>query len=175
VYEEYIALPGYKDAKTGKAKRVRQVTITGHGKIKPAVMLTNDFDMPVEAVIRKYCRRWLVEKGIAEQIDFFHLNRVSSSMVIKVDFDLVMTILAHNLYRLLALSLDRYKHMSDERIYEKFIVNSGEIAIEEKEIRIDLKKKRELPALIDFFKKTNKAKYTWLGNKKVIFNPTASS
>ena len=46
-------------------------------------------------------------------------------MVIKVDFDLVMSILAHNLYRLLALSLDRDQHFSDERIYEKFVANSG--------------------------------------------------
>ena len=175
VSEDYITLPGYKDGKTGKARTVRQVTITGHGKIKPAVMLTNDFDLPVEAVVRKYCRRWLVEKEIAEQIDFFHLNRVSSSMVIKVDFDLVMTILAHNLYRLFASTLDRYGHMSDERIYEKFIVNSGEIAIEQMEIRIDLKKKRELPTLLDYFKKSNKVKYPWLGNKIIVFNPTATS
>jgi hypothetical protein len=54
-------------------------------------------------------------------VDFFHLNRVSSSMVIKVDFDLVMTILAHNIYRLFALDKDRYALLSNERIYEKFI------------------------------------------------------
>ena len=58
--------------------------MTGNGKQKPAVMLTNDFDLSVESIVRKYSRRWLVEKGIAEQIDFFHLNRLSSSMVIKV-------------------------------------------------------------------------------------------
>jgi hypothetical protein len=45
--------------------------------------------------VRKYARRWLVEKGIAEQIDFFHLNRLSSSMVIKVDFDLVTKVSHH--------------------------------------------------------------------------------
>jgi hypothetical protein len=175
VYEQTITLQGYKDDKTGKAKIIRQTVITGHGKIKPAVMLTNDFDLPVEAVVRKYCRRWLVEKGIAEQIDFFHLNRVSSSMVIKVDFDLVMSILAHNLYRLLALSLDRYQHFTDERVYEMFIANSGEIAIEQAQIRIDLKKKRELPLLLDDFKKSDTVNDQWLDNKKIIFNPTASS
>ena len=35
-------------------------------------------------------------------------------MVIKVDFDLTMTILAHNMYRLFALDLQRYAHLSDE-------------------------------------------------------------
>jgi hypothetical protein len=39
-------------------------------------------------VVRRYSRRWLVEKAISEQIEFFHLNRLSSSIVIKVDFDL---------------------------------------------------------------------------------------
>ena len=125
VRDQQITLPGYRDSQTKTLKPIRQVTITGHGKIKPALIITNDFDIPLEKVVRKYCRRWLVEKGIAEQIEFFHLNRVSSSMVIKVDFDLVMTILAHNLYRLLALDLERYSHLSDERIFEKFIVESA--------------------------------------------------
>ena len=80
IWEQNINLQGYKDEKTGKAKTIRQIIITGHGKIKPAIILTNDFDLTAEAVVRKYCRRWLVEKGIAEQIDFFHLNRVSSLM-----------------------------------------------------------------------------------------------
>ena len=138
-------------------------------------MLTNDFDMTIEEVVRKYSRRWLVEKGISEQIDFFHLNRVSSSMVIKVDFDMVMSILAHNLYRLMALSLDRYKHLTDERIYHKFIANSGEITLEQNQISIDLKKKRELPLLLDNFKKSDQVNYPWLDDKKIVFNPDASS
>ena len=175
VNDQTVILPGYKDEKTGKPKTVRQVIITGHGKIKPAVILTNDFELTVASIVRKYSRRWLVEKGIAEQINFFHLNRVSSSMVIKVDFDLVMSILAHNLYRLLAMSLDRYQNLSDERIHEMFIVNSGEISIEHAQIRINLKKKRELPLLLDFFKKSIESKYSWLRNKNVTFNPTASS
>ena len=175
VNEQEVPLPGYTDSKTGKNKTIRQVIITGHGKIKPAVMLTNDFDLPVETIVRKYSRRWLVEKGIAQQIDFFHLNRVSSSMVIKVDFDLVMSILAHNLYRLFAMSLDRYQHMSDERIYEKFIDNSGEITIGASDILINLKKKRELPLLLDFFNSLKSTKYPWLNNKTMHFFPTASS
>ena len=176
VNEQTITLPGYKDAKTGKSKMIRQIVITGHGKAKPAVMLTNEFELPIDRIVRKYSRRWLVEKGISQQIDFFHLNRVSSSMVIKVDFDMVMSILAHNLYRLLALSLDRYQNISDESVYNKFINNSGEISIEQDEVRINLKKKRELPLLLDYFKTSaTPMNCPWMDNKIVIFNPTASS
>jgi len=51
VHEEQVFLKGYNDT-------IRQVNITGHGKIKPAIIITNDFDLPVEQIIRKYTRRW---------------------------------------------------------------------------------------------------------------------
>jgi hypothetical protein len=177
VRDEQITLPGYRDSTTGKSKSIRQIIITGHGKIKPALIITNDFEIPAEKVVRKYCRRWLVEKGIAEQIDFFHLNRVSSSMVIKVDFDLVMTILAHNIYRLFAMKLDRYEHLCDERIHEKFIVNNGYITINTNSdtISVELKKKRDLPQIIQMMKNFDQVIYSWMGNKKLQFIPVASS
>ena len=96
-------------------------------------------------------------------------------MVIKVDFDLVMSILAHNLYRLFASYLDRYQHLSDERIYEMFIHNSGEIEIGQSKIKIDLKKKRELPLLLDFLKSEKIENCSWMNNKNIVFNPTAST
>ena len=175
VNDTKITLSGYKNNETDKPKTIRQIIITGHGKIKPAIILTNDFDLPVESVVRKYCRRWLVEKGIAEQIDFFHLNRVSSSMVIKVDFDMVMTILAHNLYRLLAMELERYKNLSDDTVYRKFIANSGEIEIEDKLIRVELKKKRELPQIIEYTQKYDTIQFPWLDSKKIYFCKSPSS
>ena len=77
VFDEEIYMKGYGDT-------IRQISITGHGKIKPAIIITNDFEQKVEKLVRKYTKRWIVEKAISEQIDFFHLNLVSSSMVIKV-------------------------------------------------------------------------------------------
>ena len=52
-------------------------------------------------------------------------------MVIKVDFDLIMSITAHNIYRLLARELERYENISDQTIYEEFIRNAGEVDITE--------------------------------------------
>ena len=84
---------------------LRQITILRSRHRRPSLLLTNDFDSSVAEILRRYARRWLVEKSIAEQLAFFRLNRLSSSMVIKVDFDLAMIVLAYNLYRLLALEL----------------------------------------------------------------------
>ena len=162
VCDELISLKGYDGA-------IRQITITGHGKIKPAVIISNDLEAPLEYIIRKYSRRWIVEKTISQQIEFFHLNLVSSSMVIKVDFDLTMSILAFNLYRLLARELERYESLSIQSLYDKFILNGADIAIGKSRIVVKLKKKRNLPAILETMQLYEHQKYAWLKNKKIIF------
>jgi DNA-binding transcriptional MerR regulator len=146
-------------------KEIRQIAITGHGKIKPALIITNDLELSQADVVRKYARRWLVEKTISEQVQFFHFNKISSSMVIKVDFDLTVTILAYNLYRLLAKELPRYTHQTAEKLYEKFISNSGKVTISENEIEVLLKKKRHLPAMLSTMKNFAPCNIGWLGKK----------
>ena len=168
VFDEMVFLKGYD-------KDIRQITITGGGKIKPAIIITNDTDLQVEQIIRKYARRWMVEKTISEQIDFFHLNLVSSSMVVKVDFDLTMSILAHNLYRLLANELGRYSHATAQTLYDKFILNGADIEIGEKGIKVLLKKKRQLPLILETMQRFNKQKYPILGNKNLIFEGATCS
>jgi len=162
VYDELIFLKGYD-------KQIRQITITGNGKIKSAIIITNDTNLQVEKIIRKYTRRWLVEKTISEQIDFFHLNLVSSSMVIKVDFDLTMSILAHNLYQLFADELGRYSNNTAQTLYDKFVLNGADIEIGEKAIKVQLKKKRQLPLILETMQRFKKQKYPLLGNKNLIF------
>ncbi len=162
IYEQTVFLRGYN-------KEIRQIYITGNGKIKPAIIITNDFDISTNEVVRKYAKRWLVEKVISEQIEFFHLNNVSSSMVIKVDFDLTMSILAHNIYRLFALDLEGYSHMTSQSLYEKFIANSADIKIEENQITVNLKKKRNLPLILEKMELYKNYKFSWLNNKKIIF------
>jgi transposase len=154
---------------------IRQISITGHGKIKPALLITNDFDRPCEEMIRKYTRRWLLEKGISEQIEFFHLNRVSSSMVIKVDFDLTMSILAHNLLRLLAMDLPGYSHSADFSLFNKFLSMNGTVEITSDEILVKMKKKRNLPALLTAMEPFQAMPISVLGNRKFIFTGDTTS
>ena len=150
-------------------KELRQIAITGHGKIKPALIITNEFDKPLKEIIHKYARRWLVEKTISEQIEFFHLNRVSSSMVIKVDFDLTMTILTHNLLRLFALELPGYSHLTAQTLFDRFLNTSGSVEIEEEQVTVHLKKKRNLPAILTAMTPYQETKISSLGNRVLKF------
>lgn len=162
VVDEQIYLKGYNDT-------IRQISITGHGRIKPAIIITNDFDLKVENVVRKYTKRWIVEKAISEQIGFFHLNLVSSSMVIKVDFDLTMSILTHNLFRLFALDLERYSHIADQKIFDSFFLNAADITIEGNKITVALKKKRNLPLILETMNNFQSLSFDWLNDLNVDF------
>ena len=168
IYEERVFLKEY-------GKSLCQIAITGHGKIKPALLITNDEDIKQEDLVRKYCRRWIVEKCISEQIEFFHLNRVSSSMVIKVDFDLTMTVLAHNLYRILAKNLPGYSHNTSTSLFEKFVSNSGAIEISPDTIKVKMKKKRNLPAILTEMEKFQDVVLPWMDDRKINFSGASSS
>lgn len=150
-------------------KKVRQIAITGHGKIKPALIITNDFDRDLDRIIRAYARRWLVEKEISEQIEFFHLNRVSSSVVIKVDFDLTMSILAHNLLRLFAQDLQGYEHQTAQTLYNKFLANWGTVEISPQQVAFKLNKKRNLPLLLTAMEQFQGKRIRLWGNRAVTF------
>ena len=170
VYEEKVNIKGYDG-------EIRQICITGHGKIKPAIIITNEFDLSKEAIVRKYSKRWIVEKGISEQIEFFHLNRNCSGMVIKVDFDLTMSILAHNVYRIFSLQLDGYSHCEDKTIFEKFIYNAGDIVIDDNSSKIEvrLKRKRNLPLLLERMSTLNATGCSWLNNMELSFTASTTT
>jgi predicted DNA-binding protein YlxM (UPF0122 family) len=152
-------------------QQLRQIFIKGRA-IKPATILTNDFKLKAEEVIRRYSRRWLIENEISEQIHFFHLNRNSSGIVVKVDFDMTMTILAHNLYRLLASKLLGYSHNRAQSLYDMFIDNYGEVEVGCDTVTIKMNRKRALPLLCESIPLLDDP-YPWLGQKRLAF--TAST
>ena len=75
----------------------------------------------------------------------------------------------------LAMQLDRYAHLSDISIYEKFIINSGEIEIQNKEINLKFKKKKNLPLMLSVIKQFDLIKYPWAEDKKMDFTGLAIS
>ena len=168
VHEQVVFLKDY-------GKNIRQIAIMGPGKIKPALIITNDFDLAVREIAMKYARRWLVEQEISEQVHFFHLNRVCSSMVIKVDFDLTMSILSHNLYRLFARNLPGYSHQTADSLFDKFLDNNGKVIIDRERITIVLKKKRNIPALLQALDKFQEQPISCLNNLKLRVIADSSS
>jgi hypothetical protein len=169
VYEGNDAIRDYEGI-------IRQVFIKDNGRMKPAILMTNDFNISLADLIRKYSRRWLVETEISEHVDFFHLNRNSSGIVVKVDFDLTMTILAHNLYRLFCKDFDGYSHCEAQTIFNKFISVPGNIRIEDNGyISVRLKRKRSLPILLEQMNRFEDISYSWLNGYKIQFSADSTT
>jgi hypothetical protein len=90
-------------------------------------------------------------------------------MVIKVDFDLTISILAHNLYRVFALETEKYASLTAQKVFDKLIYNSGTIKINGSHIEVIMKKKRSMPILLDLLKRYENQKYPWLHAKQLHF------
>lgn len=153
---------------------LRQLILTNHGRERPTFMITNDLTTEPKNLVKKYARRWLVEQEIAEQIIFFQLNRPSSSIVVKVDFDLTISLLAHNLYKVFSSRLPGFEHCTAPTIYRNFLENGACLEIKDKEIVVQLKKKTHLPILFESPFMYEATYISWLG-LSIRFEAGASS
>ncbi|ODS33930.1 MAG: putative orf [Candidatus Scalindua rubra] len=147
----------------------RQIIVSGNGHEKEAFIITNDRDRTAAQIIRQYGKRWNVEKGISEQIEFFHLNSLSSSIVVKVDFDLTMTVAAHNFYRIMAQELIGFENETSGSLNSKFFNNGGQFQIEKDLIIIEMKKKRHIQILMEAISRYKNVKIPWLEDRKLKF------
>lgn len=162
VHDSKISLPGYKG-------NLRQLIITNIGREQPVFLITNEFSAETKVLVAKYAHRWLVEKTISEYIDFFHLNLLSSAIVVKVDFDLTMTILASTLYRLLARELRGFETFTAKRLFRNFVDNGAEIQITQSQITIYLQKKIHNPILFEAKTFQQPWDIPWLGDIQLRF------
>ena len=153
---------------------VRQVVLTDHGREQPAFLISNDEKLDVSLVIKKYARRWLVEQEIAEQIDFFHLNSPSSSIVVKVDFDLTLSLFAHNLFRVLARQLPGFEHCTVATIARDVLQNGASVCVKGRAITVHLKKKTHLPTLFELPWMKERTRLSWM-DASIAFETATTS
>jgi hypothetical protein len=83
----------------------RQLFLTELGHEEPTILLTNHLLSPAGKRVERYARRMLIENGLADAVDFFHLEALSSALRLKVDFDVTLTGVATGLYRMIARKL----------------------------------------------------------------------
>jgi hypothetical protein len=126
---------------------LRQVIVRGNGREKPAFLISNDFEVPVELLVSNYARRWRVENVIAEAVKFFNLNTLSSPILIKVHFDIVMTMIADTLYGMLSKKLRGFEDCDAPKIYRDFVRGKGKITVRGKELTVIYPKRAHNPIL----------------------------
>ena len=140
VNESNIELSGYNG-------NVRQVIVRNNGHENPAFLISNDFEVPLELLVGDYARRWRVENAISEAVKFFHLNALSSPMLTKVHFDVVMTMVADTLYNMLAQKLRGFEDCDAPKIYRHFVKGKGKIKVRGSEISVIYPRRAHNPIL----------------------------
>jgi hypothetical protein len=140
VHESSIELRNYQG-------KVRQVIVRGNGREKPAFLITNDYDMPLEQLVGNYARRWRVENGIAEAVKFFHLNALSSPIATKVHFDIALTMIADTLYTMLAKKLRGFEDCDAPKLYRHFVRGKGTIEVQGNTVNIIYPRRAHNPIL----------------------------
>ena len=161
VLDERIHLKGY----TGE---LRQVTVIELGHEEPTILLTNNAKIGCPALVTRYAQRMLIENGIAEAVQFFHLDALSSMVGLKVDFDLQLTLMASSLYRLLA---DRvggiYRHAQAKKLFRNLLDVSATVTIDEDRVVVTLDKRAHNPYLVKARLADEPTPMPWFGHKRL--------
>lgn len=127
---------------------IRQVIVKDLGHENPTVIITNDEKISVPDLITRYALRMLIENSISNGVQFFHTTALSSAVAIRVDFDVVLTLVGQALYRKLAGKLRGYEQCGADVIFRKFIDTPGKIHIGTEEIEVRLNKRATNPVLL---------------------------
>ncbi len=98
---------------------------------------------------RVHAERMTVENELDAYISGFHLDALTSGVPLNVDLDTTLTVVAGNLYRLLALKLDRYQKATPDKIWRDFLEATGTLHIGPDGVTCALNLRSHHPVLID--------------------------
>lgn len=161
IYDEKIELKDYGS--------VRQIIMTDNGRDDPAFLITNDFKSEPVEIVSNYAKRWRVENSIEEAIAFFHLNALSSPILIKIHFDVLLTMIADTLYYHLAGSLKGFENCNAPKIFRHFIDMPAKIKIKGDEIHVRYPLRAHSPVLRSAGLDKWSPPISWMGNRKLKF------
>lgn len=166
VYEHEITINKYD-------LKLREIIIKDNGRENPTFIITNNRDMPLKELVTNYARRWRIENKISELVKFFSLNALSSPIMIRIQFDVLLTMIADTLYKLFAKDIERFENCSPYKIFSKFVNHRGNITVNDKNITINMRKRAHTPILKsnEMFKKTWKV--PWFQNKNLNYKWTS--
>jgi hypothetical protein len=127
---------------------VRQLIVTGLGREAPTVIITNDDDITTKALIGQYARRMTIEQRLAEIIQAFCADALSSTVNLNVDLDVVLCVLAQALLAAFRLRLPgNYAQATPDTLQRRFLDTPGEIISNDAGITVKINRRAYSPVL----------------------------
>ena len=161
ILDQRIRLPHY----TGE---IRQLAILDLGHEEPTLLLTNQLRRSPATLITRYAQRMVIENHIAEGINFFHMDALSSAVAMKVNCDLQLTLMASSLYRLLGAKVGNgYAEAKADHIFRDLVDATATVTITTSEIVVRFQKRAHNPLLLAAGLDRKTIPVPWLGGKKL--------
>jgi len=135
VWEKKITLAG---------RSFRQLYVLDLGHDAPTVLLTNETRTPTKLITR-YAQRMLIENAISDAVRFFHIDALSSSVGLKVDFDMALLVIASGLYRRLAQRMRGYADSHARQIFRDLVDMPADVHITEHQVEVRFHRRAHLP------------------------------
>ena len=127
---------------------VRQLIVTGLGRDAPTIIITNNDQITPRALISQYARRMTIEQRLAEIIQAFCADALSSTVNLNVDLDVVLCVLAQ---ALLAAFRNRlgpgYATATPDTIQRRFLDTAGTITTDGDTVTVTLNRRTYSPVL----------------------------
>lgn len=163
ILDQTVALNDYEGP-------LRQLTITDLGHEEPTLLLTNQLRRSPAKLIERYAQRMIIENGIADGIDFFHMDALSSVVAMKVNCDLQLTLMGSGLYRLLGSRIGNgYERAKSRHIFRDLVDATAQVSITEREILVQFQKRSHNPLLLAAGFDQVDTPIPWLGGKRLRF------
>jgi len=151
---------------------VRQLIVTGLGREQPTVIITNDGQIKTRALISQYARRMTIEQRLAEIIQAFCADALSSTVNLNVDLDVMLCVLAQ---ALLASFRNRLGHgyatATPDTIQRRFLDTAGTITTDGDTIIVTLNRRAYSPVLRQSDLRTDTT-VPWWQNRRLRFQLT---
>jgi transposase len=138
VYERPVVVAG---------RRLRQLFVQDLGHDKPTILLTNQARVAAKRLLTRYAHR-LIENALSDAVRFFHIDALSSTVGLKVDFDMALLVLASGLYRLLAQRMRGYSEAQARKLFRDIINIPADVEISEAEVSVSFHRRAHLPIIL---------------------------
>lgn len=140
----------------------RQIIMKDHGRADPSFVITNNRGLELVDVLMVYARRWRIENKLSELVAFFNLNSLSSPIMVRIHFDILLSVAASFLYQRFAQDLPRFeKHLAPD-IFRRFVDMPGTVRFDGEGFEVHIRKRGHTPILMGVDKLNQKIETPWL-------------
>ena len=160
--DDRVRLPGY-------GAPCRQIAAE-LGRPAPTLFLTNNESLSGREIVKRYIGRNAIENDLGINVNFFHLDCLSSEVRLNVNTDVAMTLLANGCYRRLSQRLKGCHNMEPKQLYRKFVETGGHLTVRGDQILVSLDRRSHNPIIAQASLDRDSRPIPWLGGKRLCFH-----